>query len=584
MDGKDGTNGEEQSHDPVGLFATDQSLTEDPSDSNGIRFKAEQSSGTVGSSNENQEDVATRLGYQNVDSGEVSLPNEVTAQTYSLRDSDDPPTKGLIRRFDNLRKRISKQGSDGTSSATLASEAAATKAAKEEQTKKPSAVEMEMGKLHETDLESMRPSQISVTVIKHPTESYGLVLAQIPEDEKESVKIDQLIEEGLMHKTPLKVGDTLKTINSKKVTACDKVMEDLVAMDGPITLVAETPKGNPCVVQAFCRKPSKESLVGIGFHLLEHGVHKLLHISYLSPDGLLAHSSLSKGDIVLAINDIPCAEKSPLEAAALILESASAVSILALNPKHADRQHSGLESRAQKWLRGAKRVGIAIGGGTMVGVGLIFIPTLPPPFGEVLIVGGVSVLGTEFEAPKRLVRSTRDSLERAVGRTDAAMNQNSEESVSSQATSTDVASPNLPPSERTSERDMEVQPVTSFDIDNATLEAAVASTLDSRNISRANDQPKRTMQDRMKSFGRNYVLPFLDQVVGDRPHQECEVGVGTDAESPVVTNDDADSQMGDATQIETTENDSSNTDVESPGDVEGQETISDPDTDDDQRR
>ena len=38
----------------------------------------------------------------------------------------------------------------------------------------------------------------------------------------------------------------------------------------------------------------------------------------------------------------------------------------------------------------------------------------PPPFGEILVVGGVSVLGTEFEAPKRVMRNARDALHNAV--------------------------------------------------------------------------------------------------------------------------------------------------------------------------
>lgn len=39
--------------------------------------------------------------------------------------------------------------------------------------------------------------------------------------------------------------------------------------------------------------------------------------------------------------------------------------------------NSGSPTRAQRFLRGSKRAGVAVGGGTMVGVGLVFIPTLP---------------------------------------------------------------------------------------------------------------------------------------------------------------------------------------------------------------
>jgi hypothetical protein len=130
--------------------------------------------------------------------------------------------------------------------------------------------------------------------------------------------------------------------------------------------------------------------------------------------------------LVLAINGVPSTKKTPDEAAKLILdESTPTVKIVALNPTIANRCDGG---RAQRWMKSAKRAGIAIGGGTMVGVGLIFIPTLPPPFREALIIGGVSVLGTEFEAPKHVMHSARDSLEKAVGQNETTTEEETNES------------------------------------------------------------------------------------------------------------------------------------------------------------
>ncbi|KAL3917439.1 MAG: hypothetical protein SGILL_004712, partial [Bacillariaceae sp.] len=414
-------------------------------------------------------------------------------------------------------------------SATLASEAAATQVAKTAEEKEPSAVEKEMVKLKESDLQSMRASKISVTVVKNKENSYGFgLLEEAEEDSKAiSVKIDVLVDDGLLSMAPLKVGDRLITVNNKKVNSCEQVMEDLVAIDGPVTLVVETPQGNPSVVHAFCQKPSQDSLVGIGFHTLEHGDHSLLQVNYLDSNGLLAYSSLSQGDLVLAINDTPCAEKTPEEAAALILESTSTVTILALNPTLAGRQH-GVGTRAQRWMKSAKRAGVAIGGGTLVGVGLIFIPTLPPPFGEVLIVGGVSVLGTEFEAPKRLVRSTRDALERSVGRNGASTG---EAEGAPTAVSDDAPTPSECDTSSQTTSDSLPDERASTNVDEDLLASAVASTLPS---GRSNSiQQKRTARDRMKSFGRNYVLPFLDQVVGDKKHEEVQppTSEGTDGQS-----------------------------------------------------
>ncbi|KAL3916516.1 MAG: hypothetical protein SGILL_005143 [Bacillariaceae sp.] len=458
---------------------------------------------------ENTDALTVQDNAQVVETGEQTRDNE---------EQETQPKRRFGERMSNLRKRISERRASAAA-ASLASEAAATQSAKEEKGKEPSAVEKEMERLQEGDLEAMRAAKISVTVVKTEGDSYGFALIEEQEDDDKkpaTVKIDLLVEEGLLYKSPLKVGDKLVTVNNKKVANCDQVKDDLVAIDGPVTLVVETPQGNPSVVHAFCQKPEKDSVVGIGFHVLEHGEHRLLQINYLDSNGLLAYSALSQGDLVLAINDVPCAEKSPEEAAALILESTSTVTILALNPTLAGRQH-GVGTRAQRWMRSAKRAGIAIGGGTMVGVGLIFIPTLPPPFGEVLIVGGVSVLGTEFEAPKRLMRSTRDSLERAVGRNEATEEGGSEVGENSVAAS----------AQSVPENTSQVADETEVNDEDA-MAAAVASTLPSSS-NNTNSPQKKTMKDKMKSFGRNYVLPFLDQVVGDHKNEQSPATEGEDA-------------------------------------------------------
>ena len=132
----------------------------------------------------------------------------------------------------------------------------------------------------------------------------------------------------------------------------------------------------------------------------------------------------------------------------------------------------------------------------MVGVGLIFIPTLPPPFGEVLIVGGVSVLGTEFEAPKRVMKSARDSMERSLGR--------------------ELEGGEAPKLEADSEEQIS---------QSGTCEESDAVATSDAAEKKPQQAPKRTMGVRFRNFGRRVVLPFLDQVVGDRDQE----GQGADA-------------------------------------------------------
>ena len=102
-----------------------------------------------------------------------------------------------------------------------------------------------------------------------------------------------------------------------------------------------------------------------------------------------------------------------------------------------------------------------------------------------MIVGGVSVLGTEFEGPKRVMKSARDSLERAVGR----------DTIEGEKPVEGDTRPSTPETE-------------------STVEEELAESDKAQPPADTNSKP--TMGDRFKNFGRRHILPFLDQVVGDR--------------------------------------------------------------------
>jgi Putative transmembrane protein (PGPGW) len=63
---------------------------------------------------------------------------------------------------------------------------------------------------------------------------------------------------------------------------------------------------------------------------------------------------------------------------------------------------SATKNSVGDWFR---KTGVAVAGGTMVGVGLIMIP-LPTPFGCVVAGSGMAVLGTEFPAVQRVLDRT----------------------------------------------------------------------------------------------------------------------------------------------------------------------------------
>eukprot|EP00531_Pseudo-nitzschia_arenysensis_P001935 CAMPEP_0116123180 /NCGR_PEP_ID=MMETSP0329-20121206/4610_1 /TAXON_ID=697910 /ORGANISM="Pseudo-nitzschia arenysensis, Strain B593" /LENGTH=518 /DNA_ID=CAMNT_0003617077 /DNA_START=38 /DNA_END=1594 /DNA_ORIENTATION=- len=286
-------------------------------------------------------------------------------------------------------------------------------------------------RLLEQESASLRANRISVTVVKDESNSYGVGLAQVPRT-KNLVRIDALVIEGLLCDSPIRRGDILKSVDNDPVEDYRSVMLQLMDKNGPVTISVDTPasQSNPAMVQAFCRKPSPYTLLGIEFEVVEHSTtqnalcadpngtqeiatSKLLQIKDIDQAGFFANSVLSPGDFVLSINGAPCTEMGSDQASTMIMESESIVDILALNPKLAQQYCSA--SPVQRWLRRARRTGVGALGGTMVGLGLVMIPLpFPPPFGEILVVGGVSVLGTEFEAPKRVMRNARDALHNAV--------------------------------------------------------------------------------------------------------------------------------------------------------------------------
>jgi hypothetical protein len=407
----------------------------------------------------------------------------------------------------------------------------------------------------EASVESLRASKISITVVREGvTTVYGLGIGEGDADghdggktnhqktrPKKQLTIDVLDGDGILHNAPLQVGDVLKTVNNKVVTEYREAIVYMLSLEGPVTMTVETPNGNSHVVHAYGRKPAPETKVGVQFQVLRHGEHSLLQVHGTDNDGLLAHSVLSPGDLVLAINGTAATHMSPDEATELVESSSvDAVSIVAMDPK-AVSDAFVCQTRSQRWLRQAKRAGIAVGGGAMVGVGLVLVPSLGP-VGEILIIGGVSVLGTEFEGPKRVVRSARDSLERVVGRSGddsaatptlaAIENDCNPDGSTAKGCRQKVSESQTPPRAKgvneTNEDDVTADDHTADGCESSDSEdPPIADHEKQTHGESANNVV--TMRNRFKSFGRNYVLPLLDHVVGDREEHRKE-GCGTNQE------------------------------------------------------
>ena len=259
-------------------------------------------------------------------------------------------------------------------------------AAREEQRKKAQEQQKKITdaipeRLLEQESSSLRANRISVTVIKDGTTSYGLGLAEIPKTYN-LVKIDALVKDGLLYGSPIHRGDVLKSVNNEAVKNYRSVMMKLMKANGRVTISVDTPasQSNPAMVQAFCRKSSPNTQLGIEFEVVEHSttqnnvcadpngtqeiaMSKLLQVKSIEPDGLFAHSVLSPGDFVLTIDGTACTEMDADEAATILRESESIVNITALNPKLAQEFCSA--SPVQRWMRRARRTGVGALGGTM---------------------------------------------------------------------------------------------------------------------------------------------------------------------------------------------------------------------------
>ena len=170
----------------------------------------------------------------------------------------------------------------------------------------------------------------------------------------------------------------------------------------------------------------------------------------------------------------------------------------------------------------------------------------PPPLGEILVVGGVSVLGTEFEAPKQVVRNARNALQNVVE-----SQKNEEVEIDKLQKMESVGDDSCSICERSSEfeydvekpEDNEKEPVVLRDsfltvmsqqqldqdrcganesscdvrsISDCWSNSNIDANIDNMYSGDAHDSPSSSPAKQfLQNVGRNVVLPFLDHVVGD---------------------------------------------------------------------
>ena len=157
--------------------------------------------------------------------------------------------------------------------------------------------------------------------------------------------------------------------------------------------------GNDCPEQPF---------PDLGLQLVRR--QGLLQIQGLSASSCLttlgATSILEPGDFCVAMATTLCAALEANDAKSLWqLQQETCrddcLSLLAIRASDAQR----------RWNR-VRRAAVAVGGGTLLGVGGVLMVTPLHPVGHAMTIGAVGVLGTEFEGPKRALQAAKDKFTR----------------------------------------------------------------------------------------------------------------------------------------------------------------------------
>ena len=203
-------------------------------------------------------------------------------------------------------------------------------------------------------------------------------------------------------------GDVLESINGKPCRGCplDDILQTLSGATGLVTLVLR--RKSTVQLEYEIRHAlfitSNDVLMPIGISFKKQ--EDLLMIDSVdAEDSWTSESCLRTGQVVLSINENPSQELEVQDAHLFLkfkMDSAPCVSITTLS-------RDTTRTRASK----VRKAAVAVGGSAMVGVGAVIMATPLHPIGHAMAFGGLGVLGTEFEGPRKVIQQARNSLRSA---------------------------------------------------------------------------------------------------------------------------------------------------------------------------
>ena len=229
---------------------------------------------------------------------------------------------------------------------------------------------------------------------------------------------------------PLQVGDILESINE---FSC----QGLASLEELETNLGKQRSANSMITYNFLTKPVKEvspvllcqaitmiprndnnnekpstSTHGITFGTTKDG---LLQIHKQAASGTLKanpwftkFSAIQPGHIVVAIgkHGESTLHLDPSDAQLLLdaLIVASSSSPSSPPSQLITISISTIAPAASCWQQRLRRTTVAVGGGTLVGMGAVVMASPFHPIGHAMTLGGLGLLGTEFEGPKRVLK------------------------------------------------------------------------------------------------------------------------------------------------------------------------------------
>lgn len=185
-------------------------------------------------------------------------------------------------------------------------------------------VEVEGGySTRKIDFSDRRAEFVSVCFWKdHPGIPLGINLL------RDQARIASLTENSVAYDSPLRANDKFLSVNNKDcslMTSSD-VADLLCESFGCVNVVIHNEGGAPDLVESMVVKSQKDEKLGVTLKKLGSGS---LVVSSVEPGSKLSNSLLNPGDLVLSINDSPCAHLGLSAAFDLIKHNPQKVTFLA---------------------------------------------------------------------------------------------------------------------------------------------------------------------------------------------------------------------------------------------------------------